>query len=185
MILINGNKTYAGCTFKDWEHNTLEDSDFYAESINPETGKVEVVNYNSTRYAGGGDCEIDMTQENLQKYLHNAKARHIAEAVERYRRSADVVGKGKEVVVVKGRKVPKGTTGTIFWQKEVNYDRYGRWYNSQTKIGIKDSEGNVYWTYAHNVEVANPAKYIPSIGSIRKEVAKARSEAYKTMQVLY
>lgn len=60
--------------------------------------------------------------------------------------------KGKRVVVTGGRKVPHGTTGVVFWSDDYNFDRYQRWYNTVTKIGFKDSEDNVFWTYTYNVE---------------------------------
>lgn len=50
-------------------------------------------------------------------------------------------GKGVYVEVYKGRKVPKGTKGIVFWYKD---DFYG------PKLGLKDSLGNVHWTAATN-----------------------------------
>lgn len=62
---------------------------------------------------------------------------------------------GKTVEVVKGRKVPKGTVGTCFWVKRYNYSRYpdpdGLY--SNTRIGIKTEEGQVYFTSIKNVIV--------------------------------
>ena len=34
----------------------------------------------------------------------------------------------KEVKVVKGRKIPIGTTGTVFWIGMRNYSKYGYWF---------------------------------------------------------
>ena len=51
--------------------------------------------------------------------------------------------KGDIVTVVKGRKVPIGTTGRIFWLKDTGYG---------PRIGIKDANENVTWTYLKNVE---------------------------------
>ena len=56
---------------------------------------------------------------------------------------------GDKVVVVKGRKVAKGTVGTLFWLKEQEFDG-----KPTIRIGIKDSEGKVHWTYLHNVSKA-------------------------------
>lgn len=55
--------------------------------------------------------------------------------------------KGKLVKVYKGRKVPIGTIGTLFWE---GYNRYNP---NNPRIGIKDSTGKAYWTYKNNVEV--------------------------------
>lgn len=53
--------------------------------------------------------------------------------------------KGQTVTVVKGRKVPKGTTGVIFW---VGEDSWGK-----GRIGFKGTDGETYWTATSNVEV--------------------------------
>jgi hypothetical protein len=45
--------------------------------------------------------------------------------------------------VVRGRKVPVGTVGTVFWMGEGQYG---------TRVGLKDSTGQVHWTAASNVE---------------------------------
>ena len=60
---------------------------------------------------------------------------------------------GKTVVVVKGRKVAKGTTGTVFWLKRYDYSKYGDPWGiySKTRIGIKDSSGEVFFTSLDNV----------------------------------
>ena len=63
-------------------------------------------------------------------------------------------------MVNRGRKVPHGVTGEVFWLKEVNYDPYQRAWGWKTKIGLKDDVGNVYWTYADNVDVVSPENYV-------------------------
>ena len=58
--------------------------------------------------------------------------------------------KGTRVVVVRGVKVPRGTTGEIFW---TGVTKYG------PRVGFKDSEGTVHWTAASNVEAMAPAPF--------------------------
>lgn len=54
--------------------------------------------------------------------------------------------KGATVKVVKGRKVPVGTVGTVFWMGEGNYGK--------TRLGIRDAAGQTHWVPdAGNVEV--------------------------------
>ena len=60
------------------------------------------------------------------------------------------VQKGKSVVVVKGRKVPHGVRGVVFWEGE------GGLHNHGLRIGIKDAADTVHWTAASNVEVVLP-----------------------------
>lgn len=57
------------------------------------------------------------------------------------------------VVVKKGRKIPKGTIGKVFWygSSRMQYNSYDR--NPEFRIGFKDEHGEVYWTTTRNVEV--------------------------------
>lgn len=61
----------------------------------------------------------------------------------------------KSVKVVKGRKVPKGTTGTCFWMGQRDYSKYGDPWGiyTVTRIGIKTETGEVFWTALDNVEL--------------------------------
>lgn len=54
------------------------------------------------------------------------------------------VVKGSRVVVARGRAVPKGTTGVVFW---MGSGQYGE------RVGIKDDAGVTYWTALANVDV--------------------------------
>lgn len=61
----------------------------------------------------------------------------------------------KTVIVTKGRKVPHGTTGECFWMGTHDYSKYGDPWGiyTKTRVGIKDADGNVYWTALENVEL--------------------------------
>jgi hypothetical protein len=176
----NGNVTYAGCVFNIWERNGYNDSDFYADCFNPETGKIDTIEYDTTRCGGCGSAEVDITEENYRSYLRNGYNRMLQEFIGTVRRNEKTVGKGKKVVVVKGRKVPKGTTGECFWIGNANFDRYKRWWNEVTRIGFKDENGNVHWTNASNVEVIiNEHR---SVSSIVREFKKNRSAEFVRMK---
>ncbi len=71
------------------------------------------------------------------------KAREEAERIERLRREAREPRKGREAVVVRGRKVAKGTRGLIIWHGAGHYG---------DRVGLKDASGEVHWTAAKNVE---------------------------------
>ena len=62
--------------------------------------------------------------------------------------------KGDRAVVVKGRKVPKGTTGVIIWDGSSQYG---------PRVGIKDDAGKVHWTATSNVEVSFPGLMVGEI----------------------
>lgn len=59
---------------------------------------------------------------------------------------ARTVKKGKTVKVVRGRKVPKGTIGRVFWMEE------GGW---GVRVGLETADGKTYFTAYSNVEVAS------------------------------
>lgn len=59
----------------------------------------------------------------------------------------------KRVKVVRGRKVPIGTVGTVFWIGAVNYSKYKKWWSWQFRVGLKDNDGNTYFTAERNIEL--------------------------------
>jgi hypothetical protein len=69
-----------------------------------------------------------------------------AAMVSRKIESGEII-KGQIVIVVRGRKIPQGTTGTIVWTGD---DGYGK-----TRVGIKTEDGETVFTAASNVEVAS------------------------------
>lgn len=60
---------------------------------------------------------------------------------------SEAPSQGDRVRVVRGRKVPIGTEGELFWMKEQVYQ--GR---TVMRIGVKDDAGVPHWTYLRNVE---------------------------------
>ncbi len=60
---------------------------------------------------------------------------------------------GKTVRAIKGRKVPVGTTGTVFWIGMRNYSKYGYWWSWEVRVGIKTTEGDTYFTSENNIEL--------------------------------
>lgn len=57
--------------------------------------------------------------------------------------SSGEIVKGQTVKVVRGRNVPKGTQGSIFW---TGSSAYGK------RVGIRDENGKSWFTYEKNVE---------------------------------
>lgn len=57
----------------------------------------------------------------------------------------------KNVKVIKGRKVPKGTQGEVVWIKRRGYANTFSSY--VTTLGIKDKEGKMWYTNSDNVEL--------------------------------
>ena len=79
-----------------------------------------------------------------------AKAAAVA-AVDKRVAEATRVAKGKDVTVVKGRKVPLGTTGRVFWLGETKYG---------TRVGLALADGTSVFTAVGNVAVSQPDEYL-------------------------
>lgn len=62
--------------------------------------------------------------------------------------------KGMEVEVVKGRKVPKGTKGVVFWVGESTFG-----YTTTWRVGFKTAEGEKHFTALSNVEAVEGWPY--------------------------
>lgn len=60
--------------------------------------------------------------------------------------AAGQIIKGARVVVVRGRKVPRGTEGVVIWTGRDAWDN--------DRIGIRDDEGTTHWTAMKNAELA-------------------------------
>jgi len=152
--------THKGLVLSLGEYNGRDDSDFYAVVWSPEKGATERVGYASTRgwtYPNG--ASVDATPEVVaayESYCAAARARHAAEQAAA---EAKVPRKGRTVKVVKGRKVPVGTVGTVVWYGEGKdfgpKPRFrGGWKSEPPmRVGVKDAAGQVHWTAASNVEV--------------------------------
>lgn len=172
---------HEGCVLEDRERNYYDDSDFYA--VVWTDGDLKEVEYNTTRFAGGGNCRVDATPQTWSEvgaYCRNRLADLIYRDVQE---AARVVEKGKRVRVARGRKVPIGTEGELFWIGQTNvYGGYSKWSQRDVrKVGVatterKDERGryaDVAWTYESNLEVANPETYE---SKTKSEVAESVSK---------
>lgn len=177
--------SYEGCVLGTYERNGRWDSDFYAICVNVETGRIDTVEYNTTRCGGTGRANVDITEENFRRYLRAAYKAQVSSLIESNKCGANEVEVGKTVRVIKGRKVPIGTVGTVFWQKAVNYDKYQRWWKVTYRIGIKDENGEVYWTNQDNVVVVNPEQYKKSMKEIIKSLKRSRSKKFQEAKTRY
>ncbi len=138
--------------FDDGEYNGRDDSDFYATVWNAEKGTTERVTFASTRgwtYRNGATA--DATPEVLAAYEAFVVATRKLMAQQAAAAEAAVPRKGRTVVVARGRKVPKGTTGTVVWYGAGK--QYGYYSGASMRVGVKDAAGRVHFTDAKNVDV--------------------------------
>lgn len=54
--------TFKGCVLRTGEHNWYDDSDFYALVWNPDKKRIEEIPYASTRHAGIGRADVDVSE---------------------------------------------------------------------------------------------------------------------------
>jgi len=139
----------------------------YCRVWNPEKGKAEVISLGAIFECNTklGDAEVDAPQAILDEVARQeAEAEQARKDAEEARRVEDLrtaaerefnrPEKGKVMQVVRGRKVPKGTVGRVFWMRDgrVGLDLTGR----------KSSDGrraNVAWVnaeYLVNAAVEGP-----------------------------
>lgn len=107
---------YVGATLSTYERNGYDDSDFYAICWDEEKNALVDVEYDTTRCGGGGWAKVDATKDVLRKAFRHCvnNARNHFDSV--YNEAqAKKVKVGDTVVVMRGRKVPIGTTATCFW----------------------------------------------------------------------
>jgi len=116
------------------------------------------------------DIQREADERRRKEYERKELLRRAEEAKEK---CLEVV-KGSHVKVCKGRKVAKGTEGTVFWIRDTHFG---------TKIGLKDADGTAHWTYAHNVvAIIDGVKYDEwgNIRSIPQEGWVAKWDAMYT-----
>jgi hypothetical protein len=89
--------------------------------------------------------------------------------LDRIWREARTIEIGKEVIVIKGRKIARGTIGRVFWQGA------GAGMTAQ-RIGIETPDGEKLFTAASNVEI--DSEYLPDYVDYDR-IEKADQEAKK------
>lgn len=167
--------TYKGCVLNTYERNGYDDSDFYAVCWDEKAGKVVTILYASTRgwtYPNGAtvDATPEIRERAAQAMFDNGIDSHLSFIMESEREKAKAdIQKNSIVQVFKGRKVPIGVMGKVFWKKETQYG---------VKIGMtvenpqdfpnhnfdvsKYGGGLIAWTYAKNVENVAWQESMPS-----------------------
>lgn len=105
---------------------------------------------NMSKYDRNRGEKVELFQTDAERHTKAAlkQAVNEAEAALREAEDAAVPYKGRTVKVVRGRKVPKGTEGRVFWRGSSGYGR-GLTY----RIGLETAEGDKHFTAESNVEV--------------------------------
>lgn len=97
-----------------------------------------------------------MTETERVEWTALQKTREIAEAHLITTEAGAYCAKGASVRVVRGRKVPRGTCGVVFW---TGTDRF----RGKPRVGFEARKGVVHWTAGSNLEMIEAAPgYEPS-----------------------
>lgn len=178
--------SYEGAVLETRERNGYDDSDFYARVWDEETGTVKDVEYATTRgWTYGNYAEVDATDEVKAK----ANAFYAKLALEALKDKAATAARtpavGKTVKVVKGRKVPLGTVGEVFFYGEGAYFgprpqfRSGAWSTKGAmRVGLKTPTGARFFTAASNVEVLDPEEYLPALEDLERQATYSGAARY-------
>jgi hypothetical protein len=127
----------------------------YCQVLDPETGEAKEMYLHACFECEGrfGTATADLDPQvraDLEKRQAEAAAkaeaaRKVWQAERREREAEEACQEpkmGAPARVVKGRKVPKGTEGVIFWMGSGNYG---------PRVGLKDAQGTAHWTAESNV----------------------------------
>lgn len=144
--------THHGLVLYCGEMSYHDDSDFYALVWNDETNAPERIEYASTRgWTYPNNAVVDATSEVVAKYKAWEAERQQRERARRDALEAATPRKGKRVVVRKGRKIPIGTEGDVFWCGQYEYGPLGHLRAGRVGIFVPGT-GRVF-TNVMNVEV--------------------------------
>lgn len=142
---------YEGCVLNTYERNGYEDSDFYAVCWDREKQEIVEVEYDTTRCGGGGYAKIDATEDTLREVYRYYKKMATDYFDSIYNEKlAKMVRKGDTVEVVRGKKVPKGTVGKVFWTG-TKYNPYS--YQDEDRVGVEMEDGTRFFVRLDYVAV--------------------------------
>lgn len=159
-------ESYAGAVLTERERNYHDDSDFYAVVWDEAEGRIKNVEYATTRFGGTdrNSATPDATPEVKAKAREWLKNWYLGLLKSENEAASHYVKPGRKVKVVAGRKVPKGTTGTVGFVERVNYGR-SKWtaYDAATFDADPAADGTrtrYYGVNTRNLEVVDPASYL-------------------------
>ena len=164
--------SHEGAVLGTYERNMRDDSDFHAIYWNPEKQEPGDTIYATTRgWTYENSATVDATPEVWTEFHEFLAGRLKALILDRIWREARTIEIGKEVIVIKGRKIARGTIGRVFWQGA------GAGMTAQ-RIGIETPDGEKLFTAASNVEI--DSEYLPDYvdyDRIEKVDQEAKKEA--------
>lgn len=151
MIEKDGKKLYVGATIGEWSHMWMDGmEEVTAYSWDGEKIVSNVVGYYGSDGQNLCGCtwSVDATKEVLKAvrdYLLPTAEEAYQKAVQAER---EAIRKGCEAVVVRGKKIPKGTKVSVFWtgERETYRSKMHSWMHETEEVaGCYDEDGNKLW----------------------------------------
>lgn len=127
------------------EHAKQSDLHQYlAHSLNLVQSYFENVPLERKDYWDNVPKQILVVDSNEREEMRTVFINSLVARVREELQTNDPIKKGSTIKVVRGRKIPHGTTGVVFWS---GVSQWG------LRYGFKDSSGTVFWAAAGNVEL--------------------------------
>ena len=161
-----GEIAYVGATFAESEHFWLDGMlEVFAESWNMETHEIvsTQVGYFGIDCRNMCPCEwkIDISAEAARDMIRTVKRNAAKAFAKSVIEEKQRIAKGRNCVVIKGRKVPKGTKINVFWvgERPTYRSRHYDWMNeTETVAGGYTSDGMKVWIKADYLKVIDGIK---------------------------
>lgn len=181
-ITIDGKEMYKGAVLREHEHMWM-DGMLEVHTIVWDMEKHEE-KWIQTGYYGADGCNLNTNYSNIEFEVSEEVARDIMRTMKRRAVKAfcesvtaekNKVCKGRKAVVVRGRKVQKGTELDVFWvgERETSRSRQYAWMHETEEVaGCYDKDGNKVWI---------KTEYLQNATEIKSPVAAEREkyiEAY-------
>ena len=189
-IYFKNEEPYVGRVLYTTEHmwmdGMLEESAVVWDMEKHTTKHIQIGYYgcDGTNLAGGR-ATIDADEETITDILHTLKAdacKAFARSVTEYKQS---IHKGSNAVVVRGRKVPKGTRVKVFWIGEkatYRSRRYSWMTETETIAGCHDEDGNKLWIKAEYLQPTDVLKS-PNAKERKKFIQNYIREQAKALRI--
>ena len=131
-------EVFKGACLYEREMNGYHDSDFYMVCWDDEAGKPVERMVGTTRFPYSVKAVVDASSEVVEKF--EAYNKRIAVAKENA-----IVRVGKMVKVVRGRKIPKGIVGKVFWVGVCKF-------SGKLRAGVELEDGSKVFIAGDNVK---------------------------------
>jgi hypothetical protein len=165
-VEINGVKTYEGAVVKTSSYSWLDGMySVYAIVWDMEAHEFKDIKIGYYGIDGqnlvDGSCDIDLTTEVARDIIRTMKMSAYKSFCTTVTEHKNSVAKGMDAVVVRGRKVKKGTKLNVFWVGErPTYQSQRYSYINETELiaGCYDEKGNKVWIKAEYLKSITPIK---------------------------